>query len=81
MEKKVKPPRKLDVKSISEIAIREKFKQRVRQHLHTINGNNTSEKSQQIVSLLSEAATHELNSATPNKCIETWKNDDQLNGY
>ena len=49
--------------------------------LHTINGNNTSEKSQQIVSLLSEAATHELNSATPNKCIETWKNDDQLNGY
>ena len=79
--KKGKPHSKPDVKSIKETEIRKNFKQYVQINLNKAKGTDTSEKSQQIVGLLSEAASLELKSVTRRKCTETWKNDDKLNAF
>ena len=77
--KKVKRPRKLDTASINEAPTRKNFKHNIQQNLHKINGNTTCEKSKQIVSLLSEAASQTLKTANPKICVEIWKEDLQLN--
>ena len=77
--KKTRHPRKLDATSLNEIPVRAKFKQDILQHLHTINAGSTEQKSQQIVNLLSDAASRTLKTAKPKKCMEIWKDDGQLN--